>query len=98
MLPSMKPSARVLILSLIFGVTTLAAEPSPEVRAWAAGCRQPPPALYTGAADRVVERMKAEKLWDKCGLLLFFAAHDASPGAFHLKGCPRGELLGGTHH
>src|SRR6266436_2375796 len=71
---------------------------SPESKAWAAACQQTPPALYTGAVSRLIERMKAEKLWDKCGLLLFFAAHESTPAAFNLKGCPNGVLNGGTQH
>src|SRR5580765_403612 len=43
---------------------------SPEAKAWAAACKQTPPELYTGAVSRLIERTKAEKLWDKCGLLL----------------------------
>src|SRR4051794_4765445 len=91
---------RILILLSLFAIaaTAPAAEAPAEVRDWAAGCKSTPPPVYMGAAGRMVERMKAEGLWEKCGLLLFFAAHEGTPGAFNLKGCPAGELFGGAQH
>src|SRR4051812_42193957 len=88
----------LLCCSVTLCMTSGAAELSPETQAWAAACQSPPPPNYTQAVDRIISRMKAEKLWEPCGLLLFFAAHEGTPAAFNLKGCPKGELKGATEH
>jgi hypothetical protein len=95
----MKFPRHIIVITLIscaFG--TAPAAPSPEARAWADGCQHAPPPIYLEAVERLIERMKSANLWDKCGLLLFFAAHESSPAAFNLKGCPGGELHGGVQH
>src|SRR4051812_26155103 len=73
-------------------------EVPPEAQAWASACQKSPPPLYQQAVGKMIERMKTEGLWEKCGLLLFFAAHEATPAAFNLKGCPNGVMVGGVEH
>ncbi|MBM3887825.1 MAG: hypothetical protein FJ279_04990 [Planctomycetes bacterium] len=92
---NLTPLTALLLATSTFGVAT-ADEPI-EARAWAQSCKQAPP-VYRKAVAELIAAMKAEKLWDKCGLLLFFAAHEATPQAFNLKGCPNGELRGGFEH
>jgi len=75
-----------------------AAEIPAEARAWAESCETPPPAIYRDAVGQLIAQMKAEGLWDKCGLLLFFAAHEATPAAFSLKGAAKTTLNGGAVH
>ncbi len=76
----------------------LAADVPPEARQWAAAGKTPPPARYTEAVGQLIARMQAEQLWDKCGLLLFFAAHEATTEAFNLKGGGTVKLVGGVEH
>src|SRR4051812_5830824 len=92
---------RIVALALSFALLcgrNLAADPSAETRQWAATCKTPPPARYVEAVDRLIGRMKEEQLWDKCGLLLFFAAHEGDSAAFNLKGAAVSKLVGGAEH
>jgi hypothetical protein len=88
----------VAVLALTFGASAVETISDPDVQAWAASCKQPPPPVHAQAVSQLVASLKHEDLWDKCGLLLFFAAHEATPQAFNLKGCPQGELVGGFEH
>src|SRR4051794_18095519 len=89
-----------LVLLLVFCCAPLlAADISPEARKWADSCQTPPPARYTEAISKLITRMQEERIYDKCGLLLFCAAHEATAQAFNLKGGGGTvKLAGGVEH
>lgn len=96
----MKTGASILLLPLCIIAADLHAAPDeqPETQAWAASCKTSPPQEQKKAVNELVASLKEAKIWEKTGLLLYFVAHEASPEAFNLKGCPKGELVGGCEH